>query len=550
MQGALNVRPPEKLDEVAAREIAVKQGLGVVLAGSIARSGNGYEIALKALQTVTGNVLATLTSTASNKDDVLETATELAASVRKVLGDRTSESDQLFAMRSISASSLEVVSYYAAAVEAQSKANFELAIQNFSQAVKLDPTFGLAYQGLAAMSRNLGRIEDAEKYSKEALRYLDNMTPRERFSTRGYYYRTMGDNKECAKEYKELLDRYPADAVAHSLRALCLSRLRLAREAFDEIRQAAEMVPNHAIYRLNLAVLANVAGEFDLAESEVRAMPKPDSRALMVLAYSQVARGQAAAAIQTYEKVVPMDPRMGTIASAGLGDVRIYQGEFSTAAQMLADSAATDLAAKNPDKAALKLTSKAYAHLSAGQKAEAVAAAEQALEHSRILAVRFLSARIFIEAGLPERAKPLAGELTASSDISGEPQAYGKILEGLIAMSSGNPRAAIKILSDANALISTWIGHFDLGRAFFAAGQLVQADSEFDLCMTRRGEVLSLMDEGPTFGMFPIVYYHQGRVREALNTARFADSYREYLKIRGESKQDPLVPDVRKRVGN
>ena len=33
--------------------------------------------------------------------------------------------------------------------------------------------------------------------------------------------------------------------------------------------------------------------------------------------------------------------------------------------------------------------------------------------------------------------------------------------------------------------------------------------------MTRRREVLSLMDEGPTFGMFPIVYYHQG-VREAL----------------------------------
>ena len=29
----LGVRPPEKLDEVAARELAVKQGLGVVLSG-------------------------------------------------------------------------------------------------------------------------------------------------------------------------------------------------------------------------------------------------------------------------------------------------------------------------------------------------------------------------------------------------------------------------------------------------------------------------------------------------------------------------------------
>jgi len=39
-------------------------------------------------------------------------------------------------------------------------------------------------------------------------------------------------------------------------------------------------------------------------------------------------------------------------------------------------------------------------------------------------------------------------------------------------------------------------------------------------------------------------------VREELKTASFADSYREYLKIRGASTEDPLVPQVRKRAGN
>ena len=58
---------------------------------------------------------------ASSKDRVLETATKLMANVRQVLGDETSESEQLFAMRSLSTSSLEVVSHYAAAVEAQAK---------------------------------------------------------------------------------------------------------------------------------------------------------------------------------------------------------------------------------------------------------------------------------------------------------------------------------------------------------------------------------------------------------------------------------------------
>jgi eukaryotic-like serine/threonine-protein kinase len=53
----------------------------------------------------------------------------------------------------------------------------------------------------------------------------------------------------------------------------------------------------------------------------------------------------------------------------------------------------------------------------------------------------------------------------------------------------------------------------------------------------------------PTFGYFPVVYYYQGRAREGLKTEGFADSYREYLKIRGESTEDPLVTEVRKRVG-
>ena len=99
-------------------------------------------------------------------------------------------------------------------------------------------------------------------------------------------------------------------------------------------------------------------------------------------------------------------------------------------------------------------------------------------------------------------------------------------------------------------MLDTWLGHFNLGRAYLEAGEFVQADSEFDLCITRRGEALNLMDEGPTYGVFPIVYYYHGRVREEMKTASFADSYREYLKIRGESKEDPLVPEVRKRAGN
>ena len=38
------------------------------------------------------------------------------------------------------------------------------------------------------------------------------MTERERFATRGLFYRMIGDNQQCADEYGQPLAQYQADA--------------------------------------------------------------------------------------------------------------------------------------------------------------------------------------------------------------------------------------------------------------------------------------------------------------------------------------------------
>ena len=153
-----------------------------------------------------------------------------------------------------------------------------------------------------------------------------------------------------------------------------------------------------------------------------------------------------------------------------------------------------------------------------------------------------------MEAGEIARAKTLATGL--ASELQAEPQAYAKTLEGMIALENGDPRQAIKSLTEATALLDTWIGRFDLGRAYLEAGLFIQADSEFDRCIKRRGEALALfLDEEPTFGFFPSVYYYQGRVRESLKSVGSVESYRTYLGIRGASREDTRLPEVRKRAG-
>jgi hypothetical protein len=52
----------------------------------------------------------------------------------------------------------------------------------------------------------------------------------------------------------------------------------------------------------------------------------------------------------------------------------------------------------------------------------------------------------------------------------------------------------------------------------------------------------------PTYGYLPPVYYYQGKAREGMNSAAFRGSYRTYLSIREKADEDPLLPEIRKRL--
>ncbi len=544
---SLGIRPPEILDERTALELAVKQGLGVVLSGSLERQGSGYGVSIKATQAVTGNVIASAKSSASNKDQVLGVATKLATAVREALGDDTSDSAKRFAMETLSATSLEVVREYARAAEAMSEMRFDEARQSFSKAVALDPNFGLGYAGMAIASRNLDMQQDAEKYIKEAVRHLDGMTERERYRTRGLFYYVTSDYEACVNEFGDLIARYAADASARNNLALCLTYLRKLPKALDEMRQVVRILPNRTLYRVNLALYADYSGDFQTAETETRAMTAPGPFGLLALAFAQMLQGQLVQATETYQRVGKLDEQGASYAASGLGDLALYEGRLSDAARIFTQGADADLASKDSDRAAGKFAALAYIELLRQQKGAAIAAAEKALANSNAVKIRFLAARVFVEADAVPKARPLAAGL--ASELHAESQAYAKIVEGEAALNSKDPRLAIKALTEANKLLDVWMGHYDLGRAHFEAGAFTQADSEFDRCLKRRGEALALfLDEEPTYGYFPPIYYYMGRVREGMKSSGFAESYRSYLSIRGKSTEDPFVQEVRRRV--
>jgi tetratricopeptide (TPR) repeat protein/tRNA A-37 threonylcarbamoyl transferase component Bud32 len=543
--------PTDKLDEQSARLVAINQGVSAVVTGEISRRGDHYSISAAALDAVTGNVLAQSEIGAANKDEVLLNIPKLAAPIRQALGDTTPESVQIEkAAGAFTTANLEAVHQYGVGRQHEAVGEFEEALQCYSKAVQLDPNFARAYGGLAIISANLGRVQDAKNNAKLAMEHVDRMTERERYRVRGSYYFTIGDWQKCTEDYSELVARYPADNIGHLNLAGCYVALRDMPKAVDEARRAVEIVPHASLQRLTRSFYSSYAGDFQAGEQEAQAAIGlgPSPTAYFALAEAQLGLGQMSQAAETYRRIQKLDARGASLAASGLADLAVYDGRFADAARILEQGAAADLAAKNPDNAADKFVALSQVQLLRGQREAAIAAADKALANSQSVPVKFLAGRIFVETGDTVKARKMATSL--SSELLTEPQSYGKIIEGMIAEKDGDNRLAIADLTDANKLLDTWISRYELGRAYLSAGLFVEADSEFDRCIKRRGEALELLiNNVPTIGYFPPVYYYQGRVREGLKSPGFAEPYRVYLSIRGKSNEDPLLADIRRRIG-
>jgi tetratricopeptide (TPR) repeat protein len=543
-------QPTTKLDEQPARLVAVSQGINVIVTGSLSSRGAGYKLSVEALDAVSGKSLASAEVGTSTKDEVLLAVTKLAAPIRKALGDATTESAQLARAETFTAGSLAAAHEYAIAQEASFAGKSEDALRAYSKAAEFDPQFGRAYSGMATIYRNLGQRQDAEKYFKLAIEYGGRMTERERFRTRGGYYSAMGKFQNCIEEFTALINQYPFDNIGYNNLAICYSRLRNMPKAVEQARKAVEVSPKAAMPRMNLSLYASYAGDFRTGEQEARAVQQINSsyeKSYFTLAYAQLGQGQPAQAAETYQKQEKISKLGASYANAGLADLAIYDGRFSDALRLLEKGAAAELAEKRPDRAAARYAALAYTQLLRGQKSQAITAIDKALANSKGPKLRFLAGRLLAFAGEASRAKGIAAELAAEGQT--EPQVFAKVIQGEASLQAGDFTEAIKTFTEANRLLDTWIGRFDLGRAYLEAGLLVEADSELDRCVKRRGEAMELfVDDTPTYGYFPPVYYYQGRVREGLKNPTAIESYRAYLDIRGKAGEDPLLTDVRRRA--
>ena len=314
------------IDEAAARLVAAREGIAVILAGTISPDKGGYRITVRG-ERPDGGVLWTQQSTAPSRADVLGAVAEVASDIRSALGDTASRRERLADSESVTTSSLEALQSYTAAQESYWIGKFSDAVRLFQTSIAADATFGRAYAGLANALFYLGRKPEAEQnWNKGAVADGPDDRARE-IPDAGHVFFAVAQNYEKAIDnYETLIKHYPTDSSGLNNLGVAYFMVLDFPRALEAGRRVLELYPKNVLFRSNYALYALYASDFASAQRESEPLlrnpgPNPFFKIYLPPAIAAAIDDQPAAAIAAYQSMAQAGTEGASLAATGLADL-------------------------------------------------------------------------------------------------------------------------------------------------------------------------------------------------------------------------------------
>jgi tetratricopeptide (TPR) repeat protein/tRNA A-37 threonylcarbamoyl transferase component Bud32 len=543
----------DRLTDETGRLIARREGINVLVEGTIEKSGGGYRLSARALDPVSNGTVVSATANASDRPDVLKAIQTLAARVREALGESKSEMDKVAAAETFTAGSLDAMQAYARAQDLVNTGKVQDALAAYQEAIDHDPQMGRAYSGMAIIYRNLGQMDKAQGTFKEALKYVDRMSDREKYRTLGAYYFSITRNYPKAIEtYETLLQKYPNDQASLGNLAFAYAAQRNFTRAVEISRQLAQLYPKNILVRTNYASYALYAGDFDDAINQSTEVLKQNPTyqfAFLPRALAYLSKGDGKAGLDTYGAFEQLNAFGASVAKLGIADFAIYQGRYPDAVAALAPAIAIDEKARETAAAAAKYVALADAQMLLGHRDAAAAAARRAAALGTEESVLFPAALALIASGHEEEARAIADKL--GRRLENEPRSYARLVDAEIYRVHGRLPDAIDDIREAQKRHDSWWSRYLLGRLYEEVPEPHHAEAlaELELAIKRRGEAAdAFLADTPTLRYVPPAYYWLGRAQEGMQATNAARrSYEQFLSIKSAAANDPLVEDAKSR---
>ncbi|MCC5631689.1 tetratricopeptide repeat protein [Nostoc sphaeroides CHAB 2801] len=141
--------------------------------------------------------------------------------------------------------------------------NNQAAIEDYNQAIRLNPNFAEAYNNRGAAHHTLGNNQTAINDYNQAIRLNPNFA--EAYNNRGTAHHTLGNNQTAINDYNQAIRLKPNYTEAYNNRGTAHHTLGNNQTAINDYNQAIRLKPNYTEAKTNL----------DIARSKLEKIQKP-----------------------------------------------------------------------------------------------------------------------------------------------------------------------------------------------------------------------------------------------------------------------------------
>jgi serine/threonine protein kinase/Flp pilus assembly protein TadD len=517
----LMTQPPNApLTPQLAREVCQRSNSKAYISGSIATLGNQFVLGLKAVNCITGDVIAQNQASAATKEKILEVLGVSAAKLRGDLGESLATVQKYdVPLQQATTPSLEALKELSLGATAESHGGSAAGMLHYQRAIEIDPNFAQAFSDLGVMYSNLGQSARATEFLSKAYQLREHTSQREKLHIEAlYFYLGTGELEKAERAFQEIIENYPNATSPYTNLGLIEGTLGRYDKALAYQQHELAMVPsditgtaNEVLILLNL----NRAPEArKVAEQALVRKPNADSihLALYVIDFADGNSTDMAQQAQWFDG----KPDFQYELLGSQADTAAYYGHLSAARNFTRRASELSIRLDNKEAAATWLALGAYREAHFGNLAEAREQAAAAISLSPASqSVGFLAALAQAQAGETVHAEALAQDLSKHNPLATAIQSYAlPTIRAAAALAKKDPAAALAELQatapvDLGGILylPSNICLFPIetrAQAYLAARQGAAAVAEFQRILDHRGMVLNCP-------MGPLAYLGQAR---------------------------------------
>ncbi len=287
-------------------QIAHELNIDAIVEGTVARSGNHVRIRIQLIQATPEQPLWA-ESYDRELRDVLSLQSEATHDIVEHIRGKVSDGGRSDTAQHVDPAVYDLFlrgRYY---WNRRTKADFAKAIEYFSEAVRKDPHYALAYVGLADCY-NLSGSPEGKKAAEKAVALDESLA--EAHTSLAYAKQNFDwDFAGAEQEFRRAIELNPNYAIAHQWYATFLSDMGRHQEAIAEIERAIQLDPLSVNVNTAAAWLFYFARQFDGAQKQARNALELDPNfypAHSILADVYLATNAYEAFFQEQEKVAAL----------------------------------------------------------------------------------------------------------------------------------------------------------------------------------------------------------------------------------------------------